>query len=349
MNVLLIVCTLMSGLITADLDTITTVNGEVLHTNVRKVGKTSILFNETYYKARTVSDLKLSYISSIHFSDGFKVSFTDGVLNREGLLDSRIVKDIMNYSAEGLFNLTDEEMLSYLGPDDYYGKWHPAQKRMDLGAYQIGAGGLLFGLGAFWNSKQAVCDPDKKAGVIGDIMSMLHFARSAFPLGLCQMGMTSLLYGIGEIAANSIYVECFNKGINVGSYSADKAKTRQVIGTGMAIAGMLGALAGTLYWNASFNPNVEYSLFGNREFTGYYYEDDLVIYTEDESGKIDDIGVKDRDFTSYIGPWSVVCSTLLMHYGLSMVVSAKASSPERVKSELTLGAVPGGYGLTYKW
>ena len=336
---------LMMGVASAPRDTITTINGETIKTHILGVNESDIRVEDTNYNGRLVSKLPLNYIRSIAFEDGFTARFKDGILDRSELLNSTIVKGEQRYKAEGLFRLTDDEMCTYLGAEDYYYKWRPAQAKLSIGTWQIGVGISLQALGLLWSNQYAFIIPVEGSGVIDDIKSSMHFSGNAFPLALCRMATTTFLYGIGETTASLIRINRFNNGKNIQALTPERAEKQYKMGFGFSMAGMLVTLVGALAWNGSFNPNVEYSLFGGHEYTGYYVENNTLIFETSEKNFVS----KKRLPESYIGPWVVVCGTLLTNLGLSIAMPARDVLKNDRKAELSLGPTPGGYGLLVKW
>lgn len=136
----------------AQKDTLFTVNRETVIGRVRtylpKEGQLKVVTEKDKYK--TISS---TYVSSIHFTDGFHLDWLNGTPVRDNLLDApKIRYGLQNAYVEGLIKLTKPEMRMLYGPVNYYTELIPCRVLFFKGVTEL----FVLGGGSFFVMSNAI-------------------------------------------------------------------------------------------------------------------------------------------------------------------------------------------------
>ena len=126
----------------AQKDTLFTVNREIVIGGVRTYSAKEGLLKVVTEKEKSLK-LPSTYISSIHFTDGFHMDWLNGSPVRDNLLDAPTIRfDMENAYVEGLIKLTKPEMQMLFGPVNYYTEIIPCRVLFWKGLTEFVIGGL---------------------------------------------------------------------------------------------------------------------------------------------------------------------------------------------------------------
>ena len=314
---------------------VSTIKGETFEARITGVNSRDVKMEFSDYANRDIKSLPLKYVKSIRFSDSYTAYFDDGTLIRDNILDARMQKG-MNYKAEGIFKLNEDEIRTMLGDTRYYQGWDAWQGNIRQGNAKIIIGTGVFMIGHFLHSREYDLGLSRGNSFTKIICYDMQFGTSVLPLFVQRFGLGMALYGVGETAVSNIVVANMAK----KDWEIDFASSRQLqrmkrAGTWMSLAGTFASLAGLMVWAQNFETGTQYSLFGGKFYPGYYFKGDKLMYSYD----LDNPPTEKKQSVDYLGPWLTIAGCLLLNAGLS--VHRNASSRLRHSDS--------GIGIAYVW
>ena len=265
------------------------------------------------------------------------------------LLSSFVCPGQQRRSAEGLADMTRLEVRARLGDYMYMNGWLPKQRETILGISTFSTGAGLIVLGGIVQASSSYYYDTGNAGFVEEFIKNHQYAGRSWPLAMMRLGQVSMLCGAAEYVAGFTGARMFQKHYpDVTFPSATKSRWLYGTGTAMAVAGAAMAVGGAVYWNAKFDRDVQYSLFGGNR--GVWKQENELI-SDPRRNVLVQVGTEKKKAADFIGPWLLVAGTALAHTGLALAVEAKPRVQWARYAEIHLGAVPssGGWGLSLTW